>query len=58
MNVVDYLYGERHGKGKEFNFDGEMTFEGDRVNVDVFDNHFELISNKTYKWDNKFIQRE
>lgn len=36
----------------------EMTFEGDRVNVDVYDNHFELISNKTYRWDNKFIQRE
>ena len=36
----------------------EMTFKGDRVNVDVFDNRFELIANKTYKWDNKFIQRE
>lgn len=36
----------------------EMTFKGDRVNVDVFDNHFELIANKTYRWDNKFIQRE
>ena len=35
----------------------EMTFEGDRVNVNVFDNHFELIANKTYKWDNKFIRQ-
>lgn len=36
----------------------EMTFKGDRVKVDVFDNHFELIANKTYRWDNKFIQQE
>lgn len=36
----------------------EMSFKGDLVNVSVFDSHFELILNKTYKWDNKFIQQQ
>lgn len=36
----------------------EMLFKGDRVNISTFDNHFELLFNKTYRWNNKFIQQD
>lgn len=36
----------------------EMLFEGDLVNISMFDNHFELLFNKTYRWNNKFIQQD
>ena len=28
----DYLNGKRHGKGKEYDFDGKLLFEGDYLN--------------------------
>ena len=28
----EYLNGKRHGKGKEYNFDGKLLFEGDYLN--------------------------
>ena len=36
----------------------EMLFKGDRVNISTFDNRFELLFNKTYRWNNKFIQQD
>lgn len=36
----------------------EMVFKGDLVNISTFDNHFESLFNKTYRWNNKFIQQD
>ena len=36
----------------------EMSFKGDLVNISMFDNNFELLFNKTYRWNNKFIQQD
>ena len=36
----------------------EMLFKGNLVNVSTFDNRFELLFNKTYRWNNKFIQQD
>ena len=36
----------------------EMLFKGDRVNISTFDNRYELLFNKTYRWNNKFIQQD
>lgn len=36
----------------------EMLFKGNLVNISTFDNRFELLFNKTYRWNNKFIQQD
>lgn len=36
----------------------EMLFKGNLVNISTFDNRFELLINKTYRWNNKFIQQD
>ena len=36
----------------------EMLFKGNLVNISPFDNHFELLFNKTYRWNNKFIKQD
>ena len=28
----EYLYGKRHGKGKEYDYDGKVKFEGEYKN--------------------------
>ena len=28
----EYLYGKRHGKGKEYDYDGKLIFEGEYIN--------------------------
>ena len=28
----EYLYGKKHGKGKEYNFNGDLIFEGEYIN--------------------------